>query len=302
MEKKVIVIGSLNYDIILKQERLPKLGETYAGNSVTYCGGGKGANQAVQAAKLGVPTYMVGCIGTDMMGDFLKATAEEYGVHTDYLRRVSGNSGMSAAHVLHDGELYATIIDGANAQVNKADIDALDGFINEGDIAVFQLEIPIPVVEYAIRFCKERGCTIMLNGAPAAPVAPDILKLVDVFIVNEGEAGFYCGAEIATEEDAVREILKMSEALGNICIFTLGKQGSVVCDGKRYEVVPSRTVPAVETTGAGDSFIGGVCYALLDGSDIFEAVKFATCCSAKTVCKIGGQPAMPTLEEVSEIL
>lgn len=302
MENKVVVIGSLNYDIILKQERLPHIGETYAADSVSYCGGGKGANQAVQAAKLGVPTYIVGKIGDDSMGDFLRASAEKYGVKTDYLKTIPGYSGMSAVHALRDGELYATIYEGANGQVSKEDVDILDGFLKKGDVAVFQLEIPIPVVEYGIRFCKERGCTVVLNGAPAAKVEEEVLKLVDIFIVNEGEASFYCGVPIETVEDAVREIQAFSAKLGNTCIFTLGKMGSVVCRDGKYEVVPPHLVEAVETTGAGDSFIGGICYAHLNGMDIFEGVKFATCCSAKTVCKIGGQPAMPTLEEVKEIL
>lgn len=302
MENKVVVIGSLNYDIILKQERMPVIGETYAADSVTYCGGGKGANQAVQAAKLGVPTYMVGCVGDDMMGDFLRKSAEGYGLHTDYLRTTRNNSGMSVAHVLRDGELNATIVQGANGDVTVEDVEKLDGFLREGDIAVFQLEIPIPIVEYAIRFCKERGCRIVLNAAPVAPVSEDVLKLVDFFVANEGEAGYYAGTEIQDVETAKREAKRMSDHWGNTCIFTLGKAGSVACQGGHCEMVPSKKVEAVETTGAGDSFIGGFCYSILQGKDVFEAIRFATCCSAKTVCKIGGQPAMPTLEELSDIL
>ena len=301
MEKKVIVIGSLNYDICLKQERLPEEGETYFADSVEYCSGGKGANQAVQAAKLGVPTYMAGCIGTDTSGAFLRESLTRYGVHTDYLKTIPGTSGMSVAQSLYDGGVRASVVLGTNAKVSKEDVDALDGFIQPGDIAVFQLEIPIEVVEYGIRFCKERGALVILNAAPAQAVQEEALKQVDVFIVNELEAEFFSGAVIDSVEKAQEEILKMAARLGNTCIFTLGKAGSIVCEGTECTFVPSRKVKAVESTGAGDSFIGGLCYALIEGMDIAEAARFATCCSARTVCKTGGQPAMPLLEEVMSL-
>ncbi|MFT4107305.1 MAG: ribokinase [Lacrimispora sp.] len=301
MEKKVVVIGSLNYDVCLKQEHLPEEGETCFADSVEYCSGGKGANQAVQASKLGIPVYMVGCIGRDQQGEFLKTNIERYGVCTDYLKRVDENSGMSVAQSLYDGGVRASVVKGSNDKVAKEDVDALDEFLHTGDIVVLQLEIPIPVVEYAIRFCKERGCYVILNGAPAAPIDEAILKLVNLFVVNELEAEFYCGREIVSPEVAVEEIRKMTVHLGNICIYTLGKAGSVVCSGSQAEFVPAKEVQAVESTGAGDSFIGGLCYALTHDMDIFSATRFATCCSAKTVCKTGGQPAMPTLEEVMEL-
>ena len=301
MNRKTVVIGSLNYDVCLKQERLPVEGETYFADSVNYCSGGKGGNQAVQAAKLGVPTYMVGCIGDDPSGVFLKENIEKYGVHTDYLKIRPGNSGMSVAQSLYDGGVRASVVRGTNDLVTKEDVDELDGFLNPGDIVVFQLEIPISTIEYAIHFCKEKGCVVILNGAPASEVSEETLKEVDYFVVNELEAGFFCKKPIEDKETALEEIQKMTRALGNTCIYTLGKAGSVVCDGKKAEFVPSRKVQAVESTGAGDSFIGGLCYALTENMDIFEAAKFATCCSAKTVCKIGGQPSMPFLDEVMEL-
>ena len=298
MERKVVVIGSLNYDVCLKQERIPQEGETCFADRVEYCSGGKGANQAVQAAKLGVPTYMVGCIGSDSQGQFLKANIEQYGVRTDYLREVEGNSGMSVAHSLYDGGVRASVVRGANDRVRKEDVDALEGFLKPGDIAVFQLEIPIPVVEYGISFCKAHGCYVILNGAPAAPLEERVLKQVNLFIVNEVEAGFYCGHEILSEETAKEEIRKMAENLGNVCIYTLGKAGSVVCEAGKCEFIPSKKVQAIESTGAGDSFVGGLCYGIVHNMDIFEAARVATCCSARTVCRIGGQPAMPVLGEV----
>ena len=301
MYDKVIVIGSLNYDVCLKLERLPEEGETNFADSVEYCSGGKGANQAVQAAKLGLPVYMAGCIGEDTSGDFLKQTVEGYGVRTDYLKRVPGNSGMSVAQSLYDGGIRASVVKGANDCVTKEDIDALGDAVTKNTIVVFQLEIPLETIIYAVDLCREKGAYIILNGAPAAALPEETLKKLDLFIVNEVEASFYGNTEIDSEEKAEMEIRKMEERLGATCIFTLGKAGSVVCDKGRTEMIPSKKVQAVESTGAGDSFIGGLCYGLVNGMDIFESCRFATCCSAKTVCKTGGQPAMPTLDEVMEI-
>lgn len=301
MADKVVVIGSLNYDVCMKQERMPEEGETYFADTVNYCSGGKGANQAVQAAKLGLTTYIAGCIGTDVMGQYLKDTLEQYHVHTDYLKIRAGNSGMSVAQSLYDGGVRASVVKGANDLVSAADVMQLDGFLEAGDIVVFQLEIPVPVVEYAISFCKERDCFVILNAAPAAELKEETMKQVDLFIVNELEAGFYCHHPVNTREAAELEIRKMTKRLGNICIYTLGKMGAVVCQGERLEFIPSKKVQAVESTGAGDSFVGGLCYGIINQMDVFEAAGFATCCSAKTVGKVGGQPAMPTLAEVTDL-
>ena len=295
------MIGSLNYDVCLKLEKLPEEGETNFADSVEYCSGGKGANQAVQAAKLGLPVYMAGCIGEDSSGDFLLKTVEGYGVRTDYLKRVPGNSGMSVAQSLYDGGIRASVVRGANDCVTRADIDALADFILEGDIVVFQLEIPLDTVIYAVDVCRRKGAYIILNGAPAATLPEETLRKLDLFIVNEVEASFYGGTKIDSVGTAEEEIRKMTKRLGTTCIFTLGKVGSVVSDGERCKMVPSLRVQAVESTGAGDSFIGGLCYGLVNGMDIVEACRFATCCSAKTVCKTGGQPAMPMLDEVMEL-
>ena len=245
MNNKVVVIGSLNYDVCLKLERLPEEGETNFADSVEYCSGGKGANQAVQAAKLGLPVYMAGCIGEDASGDFLKKTVEGYGVRTDYLKRVPGNSGMSVAQSLYDGGIRASVVRGANDCVTRADIDALGDVIDSETIVVFQLEIPLDTIIYAIDECRKKNAYIILNGAPAAALPEETLKKLDLFIVNEVEASFYGNTQIDSEETAVREILKMSKRLGTAIIFTLGKAGSVVCAGQKTQFVPSRKVQAV---------------------------------------------------------
>lgn len=301
MERKVIVIGAMNYDVCLKLERLPEEGETNFADSVEYCSGGKGGNQAVQAAKLKVPTYMVGCVGTDESGNFLLDQLNSYGVHTEYVKRVRGNSGMSVAQSMYDGGIRASVVRGANEAVTRDVVDEIASVIAPGDIVVLQLEIPVDTTEYAVTVAKERGAYVILNAAPALPIDKETIRKVDLFIVNEVEAAFYTGNDITDKEIASGEIRAFHREYGTDCIFTLGKAGSVVCNSERDEFVPSKKVEAVESTGAGDSFIGGLCYALMNGMDLFTAASFATCCSAKTVCKTGGQPAMPTLEEVMEL-
>ena len=298
MKDKITVIGSLNYDIILKISRLPYKGETLPANDAAYSAGGKGANQAVQAAKLHTPTYMVGCVGTDAAADFLVSTAKQYGVNTDYIRKVPGSSGMGIINAIDDGSVFACIVRGANYEITKNDIDHAMPALKESKVCILQNEIPVEMIEYAIDKAKEAGCIVVLNAAPAIELKDEYLAKTDILVVNEVEAAFYCKAEIDSIEKAKEEIKKIAEKYGNNVIFTLGKDGAVVYEDGKIEVIPAMKVDAVETTGAGDSYIGAVSHSIVKGLGLVEACKFATKCSAVTVCRYGAQPSMPTLEEV----
>ncbi len=299
MRDKITVIGSLNYDVILKIARLPEMGETFHADDVAFSAGGKGANQAVQAAKLGVPTYMIGCVGKDPNGEILISEAKKYGVNTERIRRVEEPTGMGVVNALQDGSVFAVIVKGANYAVTKEDIDHAEDLLKESAIVILQMEIPQEINMYAIDKAKEAGCKVLLNAAPAADIPEAYLKKVDILVVNEVEAAFYLHSEVDTVEKAKENALKMSAELGNACIFTLGKEGSVVASAGEVTFIPSKKVDAVESTGAGDSFIGAVGYALIHGMNIVNACEFATGCSAITVCRYGAQPSMPTLEEVN---
>lgn len=299
MKDKVVVIGSLNYDIILKASRLPEQGETLPVDDVTFSAGGKGANQAVQAAKLGIKTYMVGCVGTDSMGDYLIQTAKSYGVNTDYIRRSPGPSGMGIVNSIKDGSVFASIVRGANFEITKEDVDNIVPLLKESGLVILQMEIPMDVIMYSIDKSKECGCKVLMNAAPAAEIPKEYLKKCDILVVNEVEAAFYANTQIDSVNKAAVEVENMSKQLKNDCIFTLGKDGSVVSTNGHTKFIPSKKVQAIETTGAGDSFIGGIAYALIKGMDLMEACRFATCCSAVTVCNLGAQPSMPTLEKVN---
>lgn len=298
MKDKITVIGSLNYDIILKISRLPYKGETLPANDAAYSAGGKGANQAVQAAKLHTPTYMVGCVGTDAAADFLVSTAKQYGVNTDYIRKVPGSSGMGIINAIDDGSVFACIVRGANYEITKQDIDHAMPALKESKVCILQNEIPVEMIEYAIDKAKEAGCIVVLNAAPAIELEDEYLAKADILVVNEVEAAFYCKTEIDSIEKAKEEIKKIAEKYGNNVIFTLGKDGAVVYEYGKIEVIPSMKVDAVETTGAGDSYVGAVSHSIVKGLGLGEACKFATKCSAVTVCRYGAQPSMPTLEEI----
>jgi len=301
--KAVVVAGSLNYDFILKAERLPQKGETMAARDVQFCSGGKGANQAVQCARLGLETYMAGAVGRDHMGDDLLESLERYHVDTRFVKKDRNSStGLGFVHALEDGGVFATIVRGANYTVSKGDIDLLRPLLRQAGMLLLQLEIPTDVVEYAVEAARECGCKVLLNAAPAAPLREEALSGCDLLVLNEVEAGFYTGQKLETPEDARRHMPAFAQRIGTTCIVTLGKNGAVLCENGEISHYPAYDAVAVETTGAGDSFVGGVAYGVLSGLPLTEAMAFASCCSGVTITGVGAQPSMPALSEVQPLL
>ncbi len=301
MRDKITVVGSLNYDIVLKIPRLPECGETLPADDAAFSPGGKGANQAVQAAKLGVPVHMVGCVGTDAHGDVLLEAACKYGVDTAHVRRCGEPTGMGVINAMEDGSVFACIVRGANFAVTKEDIDRAEEILKETFLVVLQMEIPQEINGYAIKKAKECGCRVLLNAAPAEEIPLDYLQMCDIIVLNEVEAGFYLNTDVKNEEDARKGAALLAEKYGTDIIITLGKAGAVVSEQGDITFIPANKVEAIETTGAGDSFIGGVGYALRNGQSLTDACKFAACCSAVTVCRLGAQDSMPFLEEVGKL-
>ena len=297
IKKQITVIGSLNYDMILKVKRLPYEGETMAAEGVSMAAGGKGSNQAAQAAKLGIPTYLIGAVGNDSMGEFLIAEAKKYGIITDRIKVVEGSSGLGIVNALEDGSVHATIVRGANYQLTKEDIDKNMDLLESSGVIILQNEILPETNKYVMEIARDLDCKVILNAAPAEELDQEHLAMCDIVVVNEVEASFYCGREIKDMNSAM-DAITISRELGNTWVFTLGSQGSLVASGERCEFIPSHHVKAIETTGAGDSYIGALGYALCEGMDAFNGGRFSTCCSAITVCGIGAQQSMPTLEQV----
>jgi len=297
----VTVVGSINYDIIFKQKRLPHLGETYSADHVSFCGGGKGANQAVQCAKLGLETYMVGKVGNDAFGNELLASLGSYGVNLDYVSSAEGlNTGLGVVNALENGSVIATISKGANHSLTCEDVDRAEEIIKKSKIVILQLEVPKEVVEYTIKMAKMHDCYVILNAAPASELDEEHLRLVDCLVVNETEAGFYAGTKVASIEEAEAVCADLSQYAKDLLVITLGEKGSILYDGtKVYRIKPEK-VDAIETTGAGDSYVGALAYSIINGKSHEEMGKFSASVSSRTVMNIGAQEAMPFLSDVVE--
>lgn len=300
-ENIITVIGSLNYDIIFKQKNLPQKGETTTANSVTFGGGGKGANQAVQCAKLGALTYMVGAVGNDSFGKYLTEQLKIYGVKLNHVKIVEENTGLGVVNAIDDGTIMATISTGANFKVDKKQIDEIEYLLEKSKIVILQLEIPVEVVQYIIEKASMYNCFIILNAAPAKNISKDALSKVNCLVVNEVEASFYSNEEIFDRVTAEKNCEKLFSKVKDLVIITLGENGSLIYDGKEKIYIPSKKVEAIESTGAGDSYIGAFAYKILEGKRFIDAAKFATLAGALTVTKVGAQSSMPSLDDISNI-
>lgn len=302
-EKIITVVGSLNYDIIFKQKRLPKIGETLIADSVHFEGGGKGANQAVQCSKLGACTYLVGAVGNDAFGDYLIKRIKSFNVNTDYIKVVEGvSTGIGVVNSFEDGTLIATISQGANHSINKDMIEEADELLKKSNIVILQMEIPIEIVEYVINKASDYGCYIILNAAPARNISIECLSKVNCLIVNENEASFYLKKNISDVESAKKYGKNLFEKIKDTLIITLGEKGSVLFNKFNKEngiYIEAVNVNAVDTTGAGDSYVGAFAFKILEGCDVENSARFATKAAAFTVKKIGAQGAMPYLDEIS---
>ncbi len=292
----VLVIGSMNFDTFYTLPHQMRLGENlHASNFQTACGG-KGANQAVQCAKLQIPTLMVGCLGNDHQGDQIYAAMSGYGLDMHLVKRVQTPTGNASVWAYPSGEVQAAIYGGANMCITRTEIDEIRPVLERTAIVILQNEIPMETVEYAILVSKAAGCIVIYNAAPALPVSPQALKAVDVLVVNEAEASFYTGIHITGVSSAREGVQKLLPDLSGALIITLGHHGSLIANNGGVHHVPACKVQAVETTGAGDSYVGALAYGLLQGQAVTDAAALATAAAAITVSSIGAQPAMPTLE------
>lgn len=295
--KKVVVAGSINMDLVTVCERAPKGGETLFGKEFFQVPGGKGANQAVAIGKLGTQVTMLGKIGNDSFGKDLVASMKNSGVNTEYIENSASSTGIAKIIVEANGQNRILVVSGANMDVDRAYIDRHIDVINDSDILVTQLEIPIDTVEYVLKKAKEAGKITILNPAPAAQLNDEIIKNSDIIIPNESELGIITSMPTNT----LKEIEAAAQKLLNMgvkeLIVTLGSQGSLHLNKKGSTIHSVYKVNAVDTTAAGDSFIGGLVKNIQD-DNLDEAIEFATKVSAITVTRKGAQISIPTIEEV----
>ena len=300
---RVFVAGSINMDVVATADRHPRIGETVAGTAVLYFPGGKGANQAVAAAKLGGATTLIGRLGKDAFGDELKAFLAAQRVDLTFVQDTAEVHTGTAIITVANADNTIVVIPGANALVRAADVEA--PVLAKGDIAVSQFEIPLPAISAFFKRARAAGATTILNPAPAIEFGRELLDLVDILILNETELGFLTKTELHDTDDYPRFIEAARSLQINkdkiICV-TLGKRGIVaLIDGQPHTDL-GRAVKAVDTTGAGDCFVGAVAALLADGQPVRSAFGYANIAASICVQRMGSAPSMPTVAEVSEAL
>ncbi len=298
---KVAVVGSINMDLVVRVPRFPIAGETILGGVFQTIPGGKGANQAVAARRLGAEVAMIGRVGGDAFGGVLRQNLVQEGISTDRLIVDDEQAtGVALITVEERGENTIIVVPGANGRITTADIDAARPLITGADILLMQLEIPLEVVQYAAELAQAGGVTLILNAAPAQPLPPALFAQVDYLIVNEVEAGLLAGTAAARFENAARAL----QALGaRAVVVTLGAEGSLLLSRDGTSVVaPSFAVHAVDTTAAGDAFAGAFAVALAGRMPPEQAQRWGNAAGALAVTRAGAQPSLPTRLEIEEFL
>ena len=300
---RVFVAGSINMDVVATADRHPRIGETVLGKEILYFPGGKGANQAVAAAKLGAPTVLLGRLGTDAFGRDLKAFLAGQGIDLSLVRETPEAHSGTAIITIASSDNTIVVIPGANALVTADDVATVP--LAKGDIAVSQFEIPLPAISAFFERARVAGATTILNPAPAIEVGRDLLDLVDILILNEIELGLLAKRELLDGDDQAQLIEAANQLRSDtnkiVCV-TLGKRGVLaLVDGKPL-AIPGRSVKAVDTTGAGDCFVGAMAALLAEGQPIQSALEYANVAASISVQRIGAAPSMPTMAEISAVL
>ena len=300
---RVFVAGSINMDVVATADRHPQIGETVAGTAVLYFPGGKGANQAVAAAKLGAPATLIGRLGKDTFGRDLKAFLAAQGVDLTFVQETAEAHTGTALITTANADNTIVVIPGANALVDAADVAA--PALAKGDIAVSQFEIPLATVGAFFKRARAAGATTILNPAPAVEFDRELLELVDILILNETELGLLAKTELRDTDDPARFVetaRSLQSGRDKIICVTLGKRGVLALVNGELLIIAGRTVKAVDTTGAGDCFVGAVAAQLAREKSIAEALAYANSAASICVQRMGAAPSMPTAAEVKATL
>ncbi len=283
----ITVIGSLNMDLAVQMNVFPTQGETVLGELFKTIPGGKGANQAVAAARLGSQVTMVGCVGEDSFGDTMRSILQQEQVNVDAVNKVSVPTGI-ANILVHENDNRIIVVPGANYELKPFHIDLVKEQIENSQMVIMQLEIPVETTEYALKMCKAANVPVLFNPAPATNFKKEWMDYISYITPNETECSQLFGEDF-------EQLLKQYP---NKMIITLGSDGARFYDGEHHIHVPGYMTTAVDTTGAGDTFNGALAHALVDGQSLDEAVYFANIAGSLSVEKFGAQGGMPTLNAV----
>lgn len=290
---KVTVIGSSSMDLVVTSNIRPGAGETVLGESFKTVPGGKGANQAVAAARLGADVSMIGCVGEDHYGKAILENFNSNGVSVENVKPVTESDSGTAHIILAEGDNSIVVVKGANDYITPDYVEKAKEKIKEADIVLIQQEIPEETVEYVAQLCQELKVPLLLNPAPARPLKAEVIEQVSYITPNEHEA------ELLFEGKEKEEVLKQYP---NKLFITEGKQGVRYFNGEKEVVVPSYQVETVDTTGAGDTFNAALAVALAEGMGFKKGIQFANRAASLSVTKFGAQGGMPTRKEVEESL
>jgi len=303
MNKHIVVIGSSNTDMIVKLARIPKPGETVLGGEFYTAPGGKGANQAVSAARAGGKVFFIARIGEDMFGNRALKGFEVDGLDTRYIIQDKDfPSGVALIFVDEEGENSIAVASGCNAHLSPSDIKTAEDVISTAMIVLMQLETPIETVTAATEIAAGYGVPVILNPAPAQPLGDDLLKHIAILTPNESEAELLTGIKVADDQgtqDAAESLLAKGI---RAVLITLGSRGVYIASDEFKGIIPAFTVTAEDTTAAGDVFNGALAVSLAERNTLRDAVRFANAAAALSVTKIGAQPSAPSRPEIELFL
>jgi ribokinase len=303
---KTCILGSLNMDIVLKVENMAKVGETIFAKSLTTIPGGKGANQAVASKRMGSEVYMIGKVGLDSNGDFLVNQLACDGINTEYVFKDNmETTGTAIINVNSEGNNSIVVVAGANMNINIEEIKQSYSVIKDCDVIIAQFETPSEMTIEAFNYAKSKGIITILNPAPAKKVDENLLKYTDIIIPNETEAYELTGILVEDLESAKKAAADFIKMGVNYVIITLGSKGAALITKDKAELIPAIKVNAIDTTAAGDSFIGAVSSKLvpkeLNYENLKKAIAFGNKVSSIVVQRAGAQPSIPTMKEVIDI-
>jgi ribokinase len=302
MTPRIVVVGSANTDFVLGVSQLPSKGETVLGNQFRVVRGGKGANQAVAAARLGADVTFIARLGSDSFGDEAVQAYREEGISTDFiLRDADTHSGVALILVNQKGENIIAVGPGANGHLTASDVRAASAAIEQADCLLVQLEIPIEAVGAAVEIAHHHKVKVILNPAPAQKLPTEILQLVDYLTPNETEAAILAGEKPSSTNESSLPHLASILNIPNL-VVTLGSRGACIIQNTQTTYVPTFPITPVDTTASGDAFNGALAVVLARGESLTEAVRFANAAGAITATRHGAQPSLPTKQELDQFM